>query len=148
MSILKNYSSLNGFDKVTESYNFIINKFVFNSKANTFTHARHYDTADYYKVTDKAYKTLNRNITKVRTLNKIEEDNRALQYNYEYYSITELVILISEFYNNIEIYNLSNRIGIEPKLKYVPFKNPSLIELQLFTLKAIESFTKKSIENY
>ena len=145
MSLLKSLG-LKGFDVVTKSYDFIIKGFTFNSRANTFTHARHDALAEYRKVTVNAYKTLAKNVTKVKVLNKVEDTNRALQYDYNYYDIFDLVILISEMYSNIEIYNMSKKMGITPKLHYVPFTNPTIEELQLLTINAIEAFTKKSLE--
>ena len=145
MSILKSLG-LKGFDKLTESYDFIIKGFTFNSKANTFTHVRHDDLAEYRKVTVNAYKTLAKNVAKVKVLNKVEDTNRALQYDYNYYDIFDLVIVISELYSNIEIYNLYKKMGKEPKLECVPFTNPTLEELQLLTLNAIGVFAKKSLE--
>ena len=37
-------------------------------------------------------------------------------------------------------------MGKEPELECVPFKNPSLKELQLLVLNAIGAFAKKSLE--
>lgn len=145
MSILKSLG-LKGFDKLTESYDSIIKGFTFNSAVNTFTHARHDDLAEYRKVTLNAYKTLDKNVTKVKVFNKVEDTNRALQYDYNYYDIFDLVIVISELYSNIEIYNLYKKMGKEPKLECVPFKNPSLIELQLLVINAIGAFVRKSLE--
>ena len=145
MSLLKSLG-LKGFDVVTKSYDFIIKGFTFNSKVNTFTHARHDDLVEYRKVTVNAYKTLAKNAAKVKVLNKVEYTNRALQYDYNYYDIIDLVIVITELYSNIEIYNLYKKIGKEPKLDCVPFNNPTLEELQLLTLNAIGVFAKKSLE--
>ena len=145
MSILKSLG-LKGFEKLTESYDFIIKGFTFNSEANTFTHARHNDLSEYHKVTVNAYKNLANNVVKVKVLNKVEYTNRALQYDYDYYDIFDLVITISELYSNIEIYNLYKKMGKEPELECVPFKNPTLEELQLLVLNAIGVFAKKSLE--
>ena len=145
MSLLKSLG-LKGFDVVTKSYDFIIKGFTFNSKVNTFTHARHDDLSEYRKVTINAYKTLAKNVAKVKVLNKVEDTNRALQYDYNYYDIFDLVIVISELYSNIEIYNLYKKMGKEPELECVPFTNPTLEELQLLTLNAIGAFAKKSLE--
>ena len=145
MSISKSLGLL-GFEQLTESYNNIIKGFTFNSVANTFTHVRHNDLAEYRKVTVNAYKTLYKNVAKVKVLNKVEDTNRALQYDYNYYDIFDLVIVISELYSNIEIYNLYKKMGKEPELECAPFKNPSLEELQLLTLNAIGSFARKSLE--
>lgn len=145
MSILKSLG-LKGFDKLTESYDYIIKGFTFNSKANTFTHARHNDLSEYHKVTVNAYKNLTNKVVKVKTFNKIECTNRALQYDYDNYDIFDLVIAISELYSNIEIYKLYKKMGKEPELECVPFRNPTLEELQLLVLNAIEIFVKKSLE--
>lgn len=145
MSLLKSLGLI-GFDVLTKSYDFIIKEFTFNSEINTFTHARHNDTADYHKVTVNAYKTLAKNAVKVKVLNKVEDTNRALQYDYNYYDIVDLVIVISELYSNIEIYKLYKKMGKEPEFECVPFRNPTLEELQLLTLNAIEVFVKKSLE--
>ena len=145
MSIL-NSLGLNGFDILTSSYDFIIDRFTFNSEANTFTHARHNDTAEYHRVTVNAYKTLRANASKVKLLNNVDDNNRALQYDYNYYDIIDLVIVITELYSHIKIYKLYKRMGKEPELEYVPFKNPTLEELQLLALNAIDVFAKKSLE--
>ena len=147
MSLLKSLG-LKGFDVVTKSYDFIIKGFTFNSKVNTFTHARHDDLAEYHKVTVNAYKTLYKNVAKVKVLNKVEDTNRALQYNYEKYDITELVVFINILFNRIDTYNLCNKMGINMDLEYdyLPFSNPTLEELQLLVLNAIGAFAKKSLE--
>ena len=134
-----------GFDVLTKSYDYIIDGFTFNSEANTFTHARHNDLAEYHKVTVNAYKTLAKNCAKVKLLNNVE-DNRALQYDYNYYDIFDLVITISELYSNIEIYKLYKKMGKEPELESVPFRNSTLEELQLLVLNAIGVFARKSLE--
>ena len=72
MSILKSLG-LNGFDILTRSYDFIIDRFTFNSEANTFTHARHNDTAEYHKVTVNAYKNLRANASKVKLFNNVDD---------------------------------------------------------------------------
>ena len=145
MSLLKSLG-LKGFDVLTKSYDFIIDGFTFNSKANTFTHARHFDIPEYRKVTVDAYKTLAKNVAKVKVLNKIEDTNRALQYDYNYYDIFDLVIVISELYSRIKIYNLYKKMGKDPELDFIPFKNPTIEELQLLVLNAIGIFAKKSLE--
>ena len=145
MSLSKSLGLL-GFDVLTRSYDFIIDRFTFNSESNTFTHARHNDTAEYHKVTVNAYKNLGANASKVKLFNNVEDTNRALQYDYNYYDIIDLVIIITELYSHIKIYNLYKRMGKEPELECVPFKNPTLEELQLLTLNAIEVFVKKSLE--
>ena len=86
------------------------------------------------------------NVAKVKVLNKVEDTNRALQYDYNYYDIFDLVIVISELYSNIEIYNLYKKMGKEPELECVPFTNPTLEELQLLVLNAIGAFARKSLE--
>ena len=146
MSLSKSLGLI-GFDVLTKSYDYIIDGFTFNSEANTFTHARHNDTAEYNKVTVKAYKTLAKNCAKVKLLNNVET-NRALLHNYDLYDIPELLIIITELYSNIEIYKLCKRMNIDPKLRYedIPFTNPTLEELQLLALNAIEVFARKSLE--
>lgn len=146
MSLLKSLGLI-GFDVLTKSYDYIIDGFTFNSEANTFTHARHYDLAEYNKVTVNAYKTLAKNCAKVKLLNNVEDTNRALQYDYNYYdNIVDLVIVITELFSNIKIYKLYKKMGKEPELECVPFRNPTLEELQLLTLNAIEVFARKSLK--
>ena len=145
MSLSKSLGLI-GFDVLTRGYDFIIDRFTFNSEANTFTHARHYDLAEYHKVTVNAYKTLGANASKVKLFNNVDDNNRALQYDYNNYDIIDLVIVITELYSHIKIYKLYKRMGKEPELECVPFKNPTLEELQLLTLNAIEVFVKKSLE--
>ena len=145
MSLSKSLGLI-GFDVLTRSYDFIIDRFTFDSEINTFTHARHNDTAEYHRVTVNAYKTLRANAAKVKLLNNVEETNRALQYDYNYYDIIDLVIVITELYSHIKIYKLYKRMGKEPELECVPFKNPTLEELQLLALNAIDVFAKKSLE--
>ena len=141
---------LNGFNQVTESYNNIIkgSDFIFNPVHDTFTHVYHDFFHDDKDETIKAYKTLGKMISRAKLLNNVEEDNRALDYDYEFYDISRLVIIIGDLCNNIEIYNLYKRIGEKPRLQFesVPFIEPTLEELQLLTLKAIESFTKNSMK--
>ena len=135
-----------GFDVLTKSYDYIIDGFTFNSEANTFTHVRHNDLAEHNKVTVNAYKTLAKNCAKVKLLNNVEDTNRALQYDYNYYDIVDLVIVISEIYSDIKIYNLYKRMGKELELDCFPFSNPKLEELQLLALNAIEVFARKSLK--
>ena len=141
---------LNGFDQVTESYNNIIKgtDFIFNTVHGTFTHIYHDCFHDAKDETLKAYKTLGKMISRAKLLNDIKEDNRALDYDYEFYDISRLVIIIGDLCNNIEIYNLYKRIGEKPRLQYesVPFIEPSIVELQLLVINAIGAFAKRSLE--
>ena len=147
MSLSKSLGLI-GFDVLTRGYDFIIDRFTFNSEYNTFTHARHNDTAEYHKVTVNAYKSLAKNCAKVKLLNDIEEDNRALDYNYEKYDITELVILINILFSRIDNYILCNKMGIKIDLEYdyLPFSNPKVEELQLLVINAIAVFARKSMK--
>ena len=149
MSLSKSLGLL-GFDQVIESYNNIIKRsdFIFNNVHGTFTHI-HYDSLDDARVeTIKAYKTLGKMVSRAKLLNDVELSNRALDYDFEYWEMQEIVIIISNLYNYIEIYNLCKRMNTNIKLKYedIPFKNPSIEELQLLLLEAIESFTKESMK--
>ena len=141
--------SLLGFDQVIESYNNIIKRsdFTFNTVQGTFTHIN-YSLHDGKDETIKAYKTLGKMISRVKLLNDVELSNRALDYDFEYWDMPEIVIIISNLYNYIEIYNLCKRMNTDTKLKYedIPFKNPTMEELQLLLLEAIESFTKESMK--
>ena len=139
-----------GFEQLTESYNNIIkgSDFTFNIQHGTFTHI-HYDSLDDAKeLTVKSYQTLGKMISRAKLLNDVELSNRALDYNYEKYDITELVILINILFNRIDTYNLCNKMGVNMDLEYdyLPFSNPTLEELQLLLLEAIESFTIKSMK--
>ena len=149
MSISKSLGLL-GFEQVIGSYYNVIKgyDFVFNIKHGTFTHIHHDILYDAKYKTVKAYTTLGKMISRAKSLNDIEEDNRALDYDFEYCDISRLVIIIGDLCNNIEIYNLYKRIGEKPRLQFesIPFIEPTLEELQLLTLKAIESFTKKSLK--
>ena len=141
---------LNGFDQVTESYNNIIkgSDFIFNTAHGTFTHIHHDSLHDAKDVTLKAYKTLGKMISRAKLLNDIEEDNRALDYNYEKYDITELVILINILFSRIDNYILCNKMGIKIDLEYdyLPFSNPKVEELQLLVINAIAVFARKSMK--
>ena len=145
MSLSKSLGLI-GFDVLTKSYDYIIDGFTFNSEVNTFTHARHNDLAEYHKVTVNAYKTLAKNCAKVKLLNNVEDTNRALQYDYNYYDIIDLVIVISQIYSSIKIYNLYKKMGKELEYDCFPFSNPKLDELQVLGLNAIEVFARKSLK--
>ena len=147
MSLSKSLGLL-GFDQVTESYNNIIKRsdFIFNNVHGTFTHINYDSLHDAKDETKKVYITLGKMISKAKLLNDVELSNRALDYNYDLYDIPELVIFINILLNRIDNYNLCNKMGIKMDLEYdyLPFSNPTLEELQLLILDAIESFTKES----
>ena len=142
--------SLLGFEQVIGSYYNVINgyDFVFNTVHGTFTHIHHNILVDAKYKTVKAYSTLAKNAAKVKLLNNVDDNNRALDYNYEKYDIKELVILINILLNRIDNYNLCNKMGIKIGLEYDywPFSHHKLEELQCLTVNAIESFTKESMK--